>query len=271
GNIFSGDIGPLEAQTNFAPGMMDQEVFPENSLQLTFGMRNVEGNYVTGLTRATQVNGNAILTGDTFRATFTSGRIGPLVARSGSALIPNLHDHGTVGEFNVHVDGAMPDVMALIDMKPLNYPTRFGIDPKTTNGQASTDLVFKVPMLADLPVDDVGIQVRAQVGDFAVSLGKMRLSGGNVSFDIDNDHLHQVGQVNLADSRFNVDWTEDFKTSDQVTSRLTVKGMMTEPVRTALNINLPRIFRGAVPVAADMTGHRGNLLHADVTVDLTPA
>jgi hypothetical protein len=270
-NIFAGNIGPLEAQSNFPAGMLDQPIFPEDALKLTFDMHNVEGNYVTGLTHATQVNGSAILTGDTFRASFSSGRIGPLVARSGSALIPNLHDHGTVGEFNVHVDGAMPDVMALIDMKPLNYPTRFGIDPKTTNGQASTDLVFKVPMLADLPVDDVGIQVRAQVGDFAVSLGKMRLSGGNVSFDIDNDHLHQVGQVNLADSRFNVDWTEDFKTSDQVTSRLTVKGMMTEPVRTALNINLPRIFRGAVPVAADMTGHRGNLLHADVTVDLTPA
>ena len=52
----------------------------------------------------------------------------------------------------------MPDVMALIDMKPLNYPTRFGIDPKTTDGQASADLIFKVPMLADLPVDDVGIR-----------------------------------------------------------------------------------------------------------------
>jgi Protein of unknown function/AsmA-like C-terminal region len=270
-NIFAGDIGPLEAQSNFAPGMLDQDIFPEESLSLTFGMRNVEGNFVTGLTHATQVNGTAVLTGDTFRANFTSGRIGPLIARSGSALIPNLHVHGTVGEFNVHVDGAMPDVMALIDMKPLNYPTRFGIDPKTTNGQASTDLIFKVPMLADLPVDDVGIQVRAQVNEFAVSLGKMRLMGGNVSFDIDNDHLHQAGQVNLADSRFNVDWTEDFKTPDQVTSRLTVKGMMTQAVRTVLNINLPRIFRGTVPVSADLTGHRGNLMHADVTADLTPA
>jgi hypothetical protein len=270
-NIFAGDIGPLEAQSNFAPGMLDQDIFPEDSLTLNFGMRNVEGNYVTGLTHATQVNGTATLTGDTFRASFTSGRIGPLTARNGSALIPNLHEHGTVGEFNVHLDGAMPDVMALIDMKPLNYPTRFGIDPRTTNGQASTDLVFKVPMLANLPVDDVGIQVKAQAGDFAVSLGKMRLTGGNVSFDIDNNHLHQAGQINLADSRFNVDWTEDFKTSDQVTSRLTVKGVMTEPVRTALGINLPRIFRGTVPVSADLTGHRGSLMHADVTVDLTPA
>ena len=31
--------------------------------------------------------------------------------------------------------------------------------------------------------------------------------------------------VNLADSRLNVDWTEDFSTTDHVTTRLTVKGM----------------------------------------------
>lgn len=270
-NIVAGDIGPLEAQTNFAPGMIDQEILPDDALKLTFGMRNIEGNYVTGLTHATQVNGNAILTGDTFRATFTSGRIGPLVAKSGSAFIPALHEHGTVGQFNVHVDGAMPDVMALIDMKPLTYPTRFGIDPKTTLGQASADLAFKVPMLADLPVDDVGIQVKAQVSGFGVSLGRLRLSDGNVNFDIDNNRLHQSGQVSMADSRFTVDWTEDFKTDDAVTSRMAVKGLMTEAARVALHIELPRIFRGAVPVSADLTGHRGNLIHADVTVDLTPA
>ena len=31
----------------------------------------------------------------------------------------------------------------------------------------SADLAFKVPMLANLPVDDVGISVKAAVSDFA--------------------------------------------------------------------------------------------------------
>jgi hypothetical protein len=271
-NIFAGDIGPLEAQANFAPGMLDQPVLPEEALKLTFGMKNIEGNYVKGLTHATGVTGDAILTGDTFKATFSSGRIGPLVASRGQALIPNLHQRGTAGQFGVHIDGAMPDVMALIDMKPLNYPTRFGIDPKTTVGHAGADLMFTVPMLADLPVDDVGISVKAAVSDFAVTLGgKTRLTDGNVTFDIDNAHLRQTGQVNLADARLNVDWTEDFKTSDPITTRMSVKGTMTEGGRQALNLGLTRILRGAVPVSADIVGHRGSLIHADVTVDFSPA
>jgi hypothetical protein len=271
-NIFTGDMGPLDAEVNFAPGLLDQEILPEDSLKLTFGMKNIEGNYVRGLTHATQVTGEAILTGDTFKASFTGGKIGPLTVSRGTALIPNLHVRGTVGQFGVHVDGSMPDIMTLIDMKPLGYPTRFGIDPRQTGGTASADLAFQVPMLADLPVDAVGISVKAQVNAFAVTLGgKTRLTDGAVNFEIDNSHLHQTGSVNLADSRLNVDWTEDFKTPDTVTTRLQVRGNMTEAARAALNINLLRYFRGTVPVTAEMTGHRGSLLHADVAADFTPA
>ena len=71
-------------------------------------------------------------------------------------------------------------------------------------------------MLADLPVDDVGIAVKAQVSDFAVTPGQDCGSPmATVNFDIDNSHLHQTGQVNLADARLTVDWTEDFKTTDR--------------------------------------------------------
>jgi hypothetical protein len=270
-NIFAGDIGPFDVQANFAPGMLDLDALPEDSLKLTFGMKNVEGNYVKGLTHATQVKGDALMTGDTFKANFTSGKVGPLTASKGTALIPNLHQHGTVGQFTVHVDGAMPDIMTLIDMKPLGYATRFGIDPKQTGGAASADLGFSVPMLADLPVDDVGISVKAQVNEFAVTLGgKTHLTDGAVNFEIDNSHLHQTGQVNLADTRLNVDWTEDFKTTDPVTTRLAVKGVMTEAGREALNVRLEPILHGTVPMSAELTGHRGNLMHADVTLDFTP-
>jgi hypothetical protein len=271
-NIFAGDIGPLVAQTNFTPGMLDQNILPEDSMKLTFAMRNLEGNYVKGLTHATGVMGDAVMTGDTFQASFTSGHIGPLTVSRGSALIPNLHQIGTVGQFGLHVDGAMGDVMTLLDMKPLNYPTKFGIDPKQTGGTASADLMFQVPMLANLPVDDVGISVKAAVSDFAVTLGgHTHITDGAVNFDIDNSHLHQTGMVNLADSRLSVDWTEDFKTTAPITTRLAVKGVLTEAGRQALNIGLVRFLRGAVPVSADITGHRGSLVHADVTVDFAPA
>ena len=156
--------------------MLDQDIFPEDSLSLTFGMRNVEGNYVTGLTHATAGHGTATLTGDTFTRQFRLGPHRPADRARRQRPDPQLCTcTARSGEFNVHVDGAMPDVMALIDMKPLSYPTRFGIDPKTDQrpGQHGPDLQG-----ADAGGPAGGRcrhPVKAQVNEFAVSLGKMRL------------------------------------------------------------------------------------------------
>jgi Protein of unknown function/AsmA-like C-terminal region len=271
GNIFAGTIGPLTAMANFAPGMLDQAALPEESLKLGFAMQGIEGSYLKGLSHVTGVTGDALLTGDTFAANFNSGHVGNITVSNGRALIPNLHQHGTAGTFTVHADGVMPEIMTLIDMKPLNYPTRFGIDPLQTHGTASADLAFKVPMLKDVKVDAVGISVKAAVSDFGVLLGShTRLANGMVNFEIDNSHLHQTGTVSLADARMAVDWTEDFNTTDPITTRLSVKGLLTEGARAVLNIGLTKILSGTPSIVADIRGHRGALRTADIAVELTP-
>jgi Protein of unknown function/AsmA-like C-terminal region len=268
-NIFAGSLGPLTVESHIPVGMLDQAILPDDALKLSFPMAGVEGSYVQGLTHVTGVSGNATLLGDTFTADFNSGHVGNLQVRGGHALIPTLHTHGTVGQFTVHVDGQMPEIMALIDMQPLGYPTRFGIDPKQTRGSASTDLSFQVPMLQDLAVEAVGISVKAQVNDFAVNLGRLKLTNGAVNFDIDNSHLHQTGTVSLADTRFAIDWQEDFRTAQPITTRINAKGIMTDIARQTLNIGMQNILTGPVPVTADMQGHRGQLTTADVAMDLT--
>lgn len=270
-NIFAGTMGPIQFQTHFPVGLLNQEVLPDDSLQLSFPLTGVEGNYVDGLTHLTDVSGHAALSGDTFTADFDSGRIGNLTVRDGHAVIPNLHLRGTVGQFTAHVDGQMSDIMTLIDMQPLGYPTRFGIDPQKTKGSASVDLAFQVPMLQNLAVDAVGISVKAQVSNFAVALGRLQLTDGNVNFDIDNSHLHEFGTVMLADSRLTTDWQEDFETDQPVTTRLSAKGILTNAARQALHVGLQNILTGPVAVDADISGHRGQLLSADVTMDLTKA
>ena len=269
-NVIAGTMGPAEFQTNIAPGDLDQPVLATDALKLTLAMKGVEANYLSGLTHLTGVEGTALLTGDDFSADFTAGRVGHLVVKSGHALIPALHQHGTVATFSLHADGAMPEIMTLLDMKPLNYATRFHIDPRTTLGAASVDMSLRVPMLPNLPVDDVGISVKAAVNGFALSLGKLRLSDGAVTFDIDNNRLHQVGNAVIADQRFAIDYTEEFKEAP-VTSRATAKGLLTPAVRSLLNIDIGKIVTGIWPVTASITGHRGDLIQADAMVDITPA
>ena len=134
-------------------------------------MSGAEANYLQGLTHLTQLRGVATLTGNTFSADIASARIGPLVVTQGHMAITNLDKPASPGNFVAHVSGSMPDLLTLIDMKPLNYPTRFGIDKTQTKGTASLDLTVRMPMRKNLSVDDVAISIKAAVSDFSILLG----------------------------------------------------------------------------------------------------
>lgn len=270
-NIPSGTVGPVLFETHLPAGALDLPALPDGALLMTFPISNAELNYVTGLTHMTGVFATAKLTGNTFTADVSRGRIGPLTVAKGHADIPNLGALGSPGDISAHVEGSMTDILKLVDQKPLNYPTRFGIDPNATAGKGAVDLSVHLPMRKDLRVEDVSISVKAMTNGFGITLGKnTRLSDGAVAIEIDNNHLHAFGNVNLATSKLNVDWVEDFKDTGQVTTKVAIKGTLDQAGRDALGIEASDYVRGPVGVNGTLTGRRGQLLSGDLALDLTP-
>lgn len=271
-NMAAGTMGPVAFETHFPAGLLDESQLPDGALKVTVPLSGAEVNYIQGLTHITQLRGTALLTGDTFSAEIASGRVGPIAVGQGKVVIADLHVPASPGAFEVHAGGAVQDVLKLVDQKPLNYPTRFGIDIAETRGNASLDLGFHLPMRKNLSVDDVNIAIKAQVTGFALSLSDhAKFSDGNIAFEIDNARLHAGGNALLADSRLNLDWVEDFKTRDPITSRITVKGMLDTAAREALNFRAADFLKGPANVTATVLGQRGAVVSADMTMDLAPA
>lgn len=270
-NISTGSIGPMVFETHLPPGELDKPVVPDSAMLMTFGIFNAEANYVQGLTHLTGVNGSARLTGNSFSAEFDRARIGPLVVTRGKAVIPNLSAPGSPGDVSAHVEGSMTDLLKLTDMKPLGYPTRFGVDPNSTAGKAGLDLTVHLPMVRNLRIDDVKIGIKATVAGFGISLGKtLRLTDGAIMFEIDNNHLHAAGATNLASSRLTIDWTETFR-DGPVTTKVNVKGPVDQAAREMLGLSIDEFVRGPVGITGTLTGRRGQLANADLNLDLTPS
>ncbi len=271
-NIFSGSLGPIVFETHLPAGAFDAPAIPDSTLLMTFPITNAELNYVHGLTHMTGVFANARLTGNSFSADVNRGRIGPLLVSRGHAVIADLSAPAAPGEITAHIDGSMTDILKLTDMKPLNYATRFGIDPGSTAGKAAVDLDFHVPMRRNLNVDDIGISVKAAVSGFGISLSKTtRLTDGAVNFDIDNTHLHAAGAIGLASSRLTVDWNEDFHATG-ISSKIALKGAMDQAAREMLGITgINDYLRGPIGVTGTLTGHRGQIVGADLNLDLSAA
>lgn len=271
-NIFQGSVGPILFETHFPAGVLDENKLPDGALLMTFPIVNAEANYVTGLPHLTGVNGNAKLTGNTFTVDVSRGRIGALTVSKGHAFVPDLSAPDSPAEISAHVDGSMADILKVTDLQPLHYATRFNIDPDQTKGNAAVDLDFKLPLKRNLSIESVAIKVGAGVTGFGVALGKdLRLSDGAMHFDIDNTHLHASGQSSLATSRLTIDWVEDFTTRKDITTRVSVKGLVDEAGRNALHFHANDYLSGIIGVNGTLVGHRGQLQSADLALDMTPS
>ena len=271
-NIPVGTAGPLTLQTQIPVGALDAGQLPDSALTLTFPISNAEANYLHGLTHLTGVNGTATLSGDTFTAQFSSGQVGPLKVSQGHVVISNLHVPGSVASIVAHVDGSIPDVLALINQQPLNYPSKFGIVPADTKGTAGVNLSVDVPTIKNLSVDQVKIGVKADTTGLEIALGsKARLTNAAVQFLVDNNHLQAGGSGQIAGSPVTLNWNEDFRSGNDVTTRISAKGTLDSAAREALQFDASSFLKGPVIVNAILVGRHGQFEHADLTMDLSPA
>jgi len=273
-NMFAGTVGPTTFEAHLPAGTIDDPALPAGGLAVKFSVVGGEINYIKGLTHLTQVHGTATVNGDTFVADIDSAKIGPLVVSTARFVIPNMNVENEAGDVTGHIQSAMPDVLALVDMPPLRYPTRFGLSTIDTKGAAALDLSVHIPMRKSLSVDDVAIGIKAAVTGFSVALGPhTRLTDTTINFIIDNKKLHAVGTAGIggSPSRIALDWTEDFKTANPDTTKVSLKGMLDETARTTMDFHTGDFLKGPVGISGTVTGRRGALRQANITFDLTPA
>ncbi|MDE3116127.1 MAG: hypothetical protein KGL26_11045, partial [Pseudomonadota bacterium] len=194
-NVSGGNVGPVTLTTNIAAGALDLAVLPDDALNLSFPIQGATVTYLHGLTPLTDVSGSGTLTGNGFSARVDSAMVGPLKVSGGAVSIVDLSVPGPPGKITAHIEGGFGDVLKLIDMKPLGYPTRFGILTASAKGAAAIDLAFNMPMVRDLSMNDVKISVNGVMNGLALAIGDHSVSNGAVTVAIDNSSLHAAGTV----------------------------------------------------------------------------
>ena len=274
-NMPAGTMGPTTFEMHFAAGMLDQPAIPANAIAVKFAVKGGEINYINGLTHITDVEGTAAVSGTSFVADVTSAKIGPLAVTATRFAVPDFNVMPVAdGNITGHIQGAMSDVLTLVDMPPLHYPTKFGINPISSRGDSGLDLTIRVPLMRAVSVDQVSIGIKAVTNGFTVALGPhTQLTDGNIAFQIDNNRLHALGTASLGGSaaRLNLDWTEDFMTANAATTKIVMKGSLDETARLALGLRLKDYLKGPLVINGTLTGHRGALKQGNLTLDLTPS
>ncbi len=269
--VIEGRAGPVRIDANFAAGMLDKDAVPDDSVSVSFPFEDMSVRYLGEMTPLTAARGEARLTGEAFRATVSSGAVGPLAVADGDLEILDYNSPSASARIKVRTEGQVADVLRLIDQPPLGYTKRFGIDPATTRGTSTINLDFAIPLLKDVPVERVGIGVQANLAGLSIAINdRRRLENATAQVALDTKSLTSQGTGEISSVPVSFRWQESFE-ARTASTRIDLTGRMDDAARAKLGLSEPAWLKGTMPVQATFTGHRFDLTDVTVRADMTQA
>ncbi|BAI73021.1 hypothetical protein AZL_023830 [Azospirillum sp. B510] len=224
----------------------------------TMAGENISVRYFNDLTPVTGAGLEATTDGTTFTVLTKGGRIhdpksGDIELGDGKVVIGGLDIGKETMDIRLPIQGPVRSIMTLIDMPPLGYPTKLEMDPKRTQGTAEAQLHFAFPLLADLKVEQLELDVAGKlhkVGVEKVAAG-MNATDGELSLALDLKAMQIKGATKLDGIPVAIDWTESFDGAAKgPRTRIAVKGDATADDLRAHGIDLEDRVQG--PFGADL-------------------
>lgn len=222
------------------------------------------------------VDAVATFDADAFTIDVSGGEVSGLRLGGGKVVLSGLSAPDQFADIVVTVNGAVADVLRLIDSKPLEWARALGVQPSRIKGEQTTTLALRFPLLNRLSFDQVAVHASAQTTRFGlpeVALG-LDLTEGQFSVDVDASGLDVVGRGQIGGIASDIKWHENF-TKGGIRSRYQVSAVLGDADRRTVGLDAspfqPPFLAGPVPVDLSVTLSDGQKGDVEVKASLTDA
>ena len=253
-------------------GLASPEGTALSSLLGTIDFHGMTVRYLPKMPPVHEVHGRATFDQGRIDVAIKGGTLDSITVTEGEAKISGLDKSAQFADINLRTTGPLRAALELIDHDPLYFAQKLNINPADTSGSAAVTLVFHIPLIDALRLEQLGINADAvieKLGWRNVLLGR-DVTDGTLDLKIDAKGMGGKGTVKLAQVPLEVRWTENFSRTVAEASRIELNGSLNEPDRAALGLSFEPYVSGPVGVRAVMTSAKqGMKVAADV--DLTRA
>ena len=272
-NVKGGIITRGDLAVNATAEQLAAPATPDSIARFTFDFRDLSISYIEGMPLLTEVRGKAVVLGNSFDARIESGSAGPLRLSDGKVEMRDLGKRGDPALINAVISGTTQQVLGLLDMEPLGYPSRFGLNPDDVKGDAVINLALVVPTLKALKVDDIGFDVKAKLSNVAMEIVEgFNMSAGMAEFSVTGAGLEAKGQGKIAGVLASFTWSENFKPGPaELSTRFSARATITEDLRRQVGIDPGSYLDGDADVEVSMIGDGFVPMSASARADLTGA
>ena len=181
--------------------------------------KNAQLTYLKGLPPIENADAKATFTREGFDIQVLSGKVNKLLLQEGHVLITGLDTDNEALSLVAKIKGPLRDALNVIDHKPLEYASYGGISPDRARGTGSLELRMAFPLLLDLGLKDLKIQLKGSFTDVGLSRKITQdftadLKSGSFSIDLTQDKMHIKGSGNLNSLPSTLSYSHNFTSSD---------------------------------------------------------
>lgn len=270
-SILNANINNIVFEADLPKVLLSGERLPINDdLSLIFDVTEGDVRYISTMTPFLGTSGKGVVRGNSARFDAVGGQIGGVTITSAMADIPRLQPKGGDIEINVKGGGPASDLMGLIDEKPFEFASKYGVDPKEFGGRGEINLTVTRPLLEFFDRERIKYAVTGKFEDASApfAIGPHKLKNGFVTMTADSQGMVVKGPANIGPWKADLNWQETFDFGATPT-RVRVSGQMDRDTLDGFGIGFREYFEGEVGLNIDATGTGLDLANAEITADLT--
>jgi hypothetical protein len=200
---------------------------------------------------------------------------GGLAVHGGSIEVTGLIDKDQFGDIKLQANGALPDVLTLLNHPRLKLLSRRPLPMSNPSGAADIHLAVKLPLDDRITMADIGIAAQAHLA--AVHLGGVAagrdLDNGKLDMNVDTDALHVTGTGDVAAIPVTLGVDMDFRNGprDQVLDHFFAHGTATPAELAGSGLPAGVLTGGTAGLSVDYTDRRDGSGTVAIDMDLQKA
>jgi AsmA-like C-terminal region/Protein of unknown function len=272
-NVLSGRLHTLNLEVRLPQRALNARHLDNDMLRLSFLFDEANAHYVNAMTPLRDGEGAGVLLGNRFDLKMDRAKLLELDLTDAFVEIPRLSPKGVTANFGGHATGSLRDVVKLLDEKPLEFVSKYGLSPERISGQGELDFTVSRPMRVLVPIRKVRFSAAGSFEDIRVVglIAGQDLSGVVADFSADPDGMKVSGKGKLGKVPGSFVWQERFFPVDEPRTRLNIDVVTDEQVFDDLGIPTRLFIDGPMGIHVTTTGEGMNIRSAELAADLTQA
>ena len=244
-SILQATISNLHVRFDANEAVLSGEPLKDPDLTLTFDLNNGIVRYISTMTPATNVTGKGRLLGNQVSFDITTGQIDDVVLERGTVNIPRIYPYGGDLVVEGKGQGPIPTLAGLLDQKPFELVTPYGVSPNDFSGQGDITFSLTRPLRSKITYEQVKYEVSGTLNDVTApfAIGKNKLTDGNVILLANPQGVSVKGPVNIGPWQTDLTWREVFDRGATPT-RYQVNGRLSQSDLDSFGIGLREFMGG---------------------------